>query len=212
MRNELRRGDPKRNALKINQRRDPTLVEASCNELIRADTSRNKTKRFYEDHMADNRFSRSYDVQQIVDALATAKVGDTITYEQLAKLGADHRTPKGQGKLQSARRILQRDKQMVFATIATVGYQRLNDSEIIKTGQSSIEKIRRESMRGLKRLACVNPEPMPDSDKRKHYAAASHLGILAECSRPAVVKKIAVKVDETKAKLTFDATLEAFRQ
>ena len=162
--------------------------------------------------MADNRFSRSYDVQQIVDALATAKVGDTITYEQLATLGADHRTPKGQGKLQSARRILQRDKQIVFATIATVGYQRLPDSEIIKTGQSSVEKIRRESIRGAKRLACVNYEGLTDADKRKHDAAASHLGILAECSRPAVVKKIAAKVDETKAKLTFDATLQAFRQ
>lgn len=162
--------------------------------------------------MTDQRFSRSYDVQQLVELFASVKVGEVVTYEDIAKAGTDHKTPKGAGRIQSARRILQREKQCVFAVVDKVGYMRLDDSEIVKTGATSVARIRRESLRGVKRLACVDYGKLSDADKRKHDAVSSHLGILAECSRPDVVAKIESKVDETKAKLTFDATLDAFRK
>ena len=162
--------------------------------------------------MTERRFSRSYDVQQLVELFAAAKPGDVVTYQQVAQLGIDHTTPKGRGRIYSARRIVQQEKQAVFAVVEKVGYVRLRPDEIIKTGAESVAKIRRESVRGMKRLACAEYDKLSDADKRKHDATASHLGILAECSRPQVAAKIKAKVDVTKERLTLDATLEAFRK
>lgn len=160
-----------------------------------------------------DKFRRSYDVQALIELLEKAAVGEVVEYSRIDAVIGDHSTPRGAGRIQSARRVLLRDKQMVFAAVERVGLQRLNDSDIIKTGADSVARIRRESIRGAKRLACVKYEELSDAEKRKHDAYASHLGILAECSRPQVSKKIAAAVDQSQEvrKLTFEETLKAFR-
>lgn len=161
-----------------------------------------------------DKFRRSYDVQALIELLEKAAVGEVVEYTKIdAAIACDHSTPKGAGRIQSARKVLLRDKQIVFAAVERVGLQRLNDSDIIKTGADSVAKIRRESIRGAKRLACVKYEELSDAEKRRHDAYASHLGILAECSRPQASKKIAAAVDQSQEvrKLTFEETLKAFR-
>lgn len=154
----------------------------------------------------DDRFKRSYDVQQIVERLLKLAVGETVEYAELDKLGGDNRS-----KVASARRIIQKENQIVTAAVAGVGIQRLADVEIVKTGATSVAKIRRESQRGMKRLGCVNYNELDNAAKAKHDAAASHLGVLAEFAKPKTIERISDAAAKKIAKLTLDETLAAFR-
>lgn len=156
-------------------------------------------------------FARSYEVQQLVDFMSTLKVGDTVTYDDIEKVIGELNNAN-RARINSARRILLHEKQMVFGVVRKVGLVRMDDHGIVQSGAQSISRIRRESVRGLKRLACVDYQTMSQADKNKHDAAASHLGILAECSRVVAVKKIEDKVSEQAKKLTFEETLKAFRE
>ena len=175
----------------------PTRIEKTRSEATRSEA---------------NRFSRSYDVQQLVERLSAAKVGETIAYQEIdALIGGDHRQGKYAGRVQSARRILQHERRYVFAVETGIGLVRLDDNAIVKTGAESIEKIRRESVRGAKKLACVDYDKLDQAARQKHDAAASHLAVLAECARPATTKAITKAVEVENKKLTFEATLAAFR-
>jgi hypothetical protein len=64
----------------------------------------------------------------------------------------------------------------------------------------------------LKKLGCADYDKLDNAAKAKHDAAASHLGILAECARPSIVAKIEIVAAAKSAKLTFDETIKAFRE
>lgn len=176
---------------------DPTRCEPT-----QIEATRNETKRF----------SRSYDVQLLVERLSAAAVGELISYEEIDRLiGGHHGNGRFAGRVQSARRIVQHEKQYVFGVVRGEGLMRMNDVAIIKGGADSIAKIRRESVRGAKKLACVEYEKLDQASRQKHDAAASHLAVLAECARPATTKAITKAVEVENKKLTFEATLAAFR-
>ena len=157
-------------------------------------------------------FNRSYDVQQLVERICKMKVGDSIPLAELCEAIKGKSVDDGtfRGKLASARRGAQKDKQIVTA-VEDRKLIRLGDAAIVSTGQNSIARIRRESVRGAKRLACVDYAGLSEAERRKHDAAATHLTVLAEFSRPKSVEKIAAAVNAKQDKLELDATLRAFR-
>lgn len=157
-------------------------------------------------------FSRSYEVQQLVERIQAMQIGDKVTLADLCSLVGMKNVDddKFRSKLASARRIAQKDKQIVTA-VEDRTLERLGDSAITATGHTSIQRIRRESVRGAKRLACVNYSALSPAEQRKHDAAATHLTVLAEFSRPKTVARVAAAVDQRQAKLGLDETLAAFR-
>ena len=158
-------------------------------------------------------FQRSYEVNQLVERLSKLAVGEQLTYEDAAALvGQDRDGERFRAMLTSARRIVQSDKLIVFGTVPTVGLERLDGVAIVKTGATSIAKIRRESQRGLRRLACVKYEELSQADRAKHDAAASHLGVLTEFSKASTVKKMTAAAETKVAKLNVEETLDAFRK
>lgn len=187
-------------------RPDPTRTDA-----MRDDPKRSVFQ-FTKGNMM-GQFTRSYDVQQLVDRLAKLAIGDKLPLAELATLIGEKDVDGGKfrGKLASARRAIQKDKQIVTGVDDRI-LTRLDDTAIVATGQTSIQRIRRESLRGAKRLACVDYGKLSQAEQRKHDAAATHLGVLAEFSRPSTVAKIANKVDTAQKKLGLDETLAAFRE
>ena len=178
---------------------------------MRYDATRNETRLI---HMTDKKqsFARSYEVQTLVERIMKLAIGETITYEALATVaGADVDSERFAGQLQSARRIAQADSQVVTGTVRGVGIQRLGGTDIVKSGQQSIGRIRRESVRGLKRLACAKYEELDQAARAKHDATASHLGVLAEFAKPKIVTRIEAAASDKTQKLTMDETLKAFR-
>lgn len=157
------------------------------------------------------RFHRSFFVQTIIDRIQKMAVGDTVPLAELAALVSGN--PKSnlfRSQLASARRAVQRDGRKVFG-VAGGAITRLDDPAIVSTASDTLQRIRRASVRGVARLGCVDYAALSQADRARHDAAASHLGILAECSRPKVVAKIADKALEKQQKLTLDETLAAFR-
>ena len=157
-------------------------------------------------------FARSYEVQSLVERITKLEIGETITYEALAAVAGSN--PNGErfaGQLASARRIAQADSQIVTGTVRGVGIQRIGGADIVRSGQQSIGRIRRESVRGLKRLACVDYGTLDNAARAKHDAAASHLGVLAEFAKPKTVTRIEAAASDKTQKLTMEETLKAFR-
>lgn len=70
------------------------------------------------------------------------------------------------GPLNSARRALERDHKVVFATIRGFGLRRLSDGEKVKSTEAIKQRIRKASRRGLRRLDAVdNPALMLPSEQ-----------------------------------------------
>jgi hypothetical protein len=162
--------------------------------------------------MANDKFRRGFDVQTLVDTLAKLPIGGTLSVEELAgQLRLDKNSGKFRAALASARRIVQTEARIVVACEHGT-LTRLDDSGIVQVATGSIQRIRRASVRSLKKLGCADYDKLDNAAKAKHDAAASHLGILAECARPSIVAKIETVAAAKSAKLTFDETIKAFRE
>ena len=76
-------------------------------------------------------FKRSIDTQTVVDRLRASEIGDLVTYASISEaLGRDV-TNGARSVLQSARRIVLNEDQMVFGVVTRVGLKRLSDVEIV---------------------------------------------------------------------------------
>src|SRR5690349_12060809 len=154
------------------------------------------------------------DTQVIVKRLAAAKAGETVTYDELQKLIGQDVRPGAEAyvRLLKARDVLEKDpdKRIVFAAVNKEGIKRLNDSEIVESGSSFVGLVRRTARRGLRRLTCVNYDKLTNGERVKHNAAASHLGVLHEITKPSAVKKIEAGVEKSHEKMATAKTLEFF--
>ncbi len=156
-------------------------------------------------------FHRSFHVQTLIDRIGNLAVGDSLPLDTLAEMvGSASKSNQFRSQLASARRAVQRESRKVFG-VTGGAITRLDDTAIVSTASDTIQRIRRASVRGVAKLACVDYAALPPAERARHDAAASHLGILAECSRPKVVAKIADVAAKKQEKLTLDETLAAFR-
>lgn len=147
------------------------------------------------------RFRKSLDVQVLEKRMRKSEVGDTINYSELTELiGADV-TNGARSRLQSARRILERDC-IVFATIPTVGIKRLSDSQVVATGPSFISKINRVAKRATRRMAAVQDfNALSNTDKILHNSIAAHSGALLAATTSKAREKVRRGVEENSGEL-----------
>ncbi|MFZ4539334.1 hypothetical protein [Propionivibrio sp.] len=139
-------------------------------------------------------FRLSSDSAALVKSLEHIAVGATITYAALSSvIGRD--VTKFRGTLETARRAVQRDNNMVFDVVRGVGMIRLNDSEIVDLSDKARAHFRRHSKRTSKKLICVNYSALPKDKQTKHNAALSMFGILSELTTSASQKRLEEKVE-----------------
>jgi hypothetical protein len=150
----------------------------------------------------------------IYEILIKAEVGDIVSYSSLSKaIGVDVQK-EGRGYLETARREAQTELKMVFGTVWNKGVKRLNNDEIISTGETVMRRIRKTSRRGLKKLMCVSDvAKLSNEEKVKMYTQLSVLGMLHHITRKESIKKVTALLqnDEKKTQLTWAKTLEAFK-
>ena len=158
------------------------------------------------------RFTQSLDVQVLAQRLAKMAIGESVALADLAALVGEKNIDdqKFRGRLASARRSVQQEHRIVTG-VEDRTLTRLDASQITAEGARVVSRVRKASTRGLKKLACVDYSALSPAEQRKHDAAATHLGVLAEFSRPSAVKTIAAKVETQAAKIGFRETLEAFK-
>ncbi len=149
------------------------------------------------------------------DALALAKTlrniqeGEEITYKALSKsINADVQEKK-RGSLETARRILLRDNQMVFAPVRGIGLRRLLPGEVVEHEQRATIVIRKAIHRSAKRLSTVEPEKLVDKELISHSVVSATLAAAAYSVSQPARHKIEQAVRDT-GKLNLGDTMKLF--
>ena len=142
-----------------------------------------------------SRFQTSVEAQLICNRLSKAEVGESISYFELSEIvGFDVQIKRG--PMDTARRICEREPQkIVFGVVFNEGLKRLNDTEIVATGNNAIRHIRKTARRAGQRIIKVDFETLPNVEKVKHNTFLGMLGVL----RQMMTKKSILRLENATA-------------
>lgn len=137
-------------------------------------------------------FRVSSDTTAIVRLLLEANVGATVAWRTMSDhLGRDA-SPVGPGYAATlaARRILERDYRIAFEAVPNEGLRRLENVEIVQSGDRFIDKARRAVKRGIVRLTCVEYATLPRERQVQHNAKISAMSAIAELGSNKSIRRI----------------------
>lgn len=155
-------------------------------------------------------FEMSIDTRMLYDRLKEAAIGEVVSFTQMQEI-LGRLVDGASSNLQSALHRLETDG-IAFANVRGVGYQRMNDVEVVNTAESAREGLRRKAKRAIKRLTCVQQfDALPNELKVKHNAAISGFGAIASIMSPGRVKALEEQVAKAGAQLPLAKTLESFK-
>lgn len=152
----------------------------------------------------------SIEAQELIRRLLRATVGEVITYAELSVVAMGDVQEQKRGVLTTARKRLLEDHDMVFEAISNVGLKRLNDEEIVVTGEAPLVRINRMARRGMRKLACVDYDNLANDLQIKHNARFTLLNFHYQSTQPRQVKSIEQKVEKRGSRLGLQETLRAF--
>jgi hypothetical protein len=153
----------------------------------------------------------SADARFLYQEIIKVSIGDAITYKALSGLIGRDVQDEARGALMTARRIAERDKNIVFGVIRDVGLKRLNDAEIVSTGEDARGRIRRIARRSVARVLRVNNyAELSQEDKVRHNAYASLFGAIEQMASPKSIAKLEQYAKDAQAELPIKRTLELF--
>lgn len=157
--------------------------------------------------------SISIEAQELIKRMLEAEVGDIIPYDELNELCmGDVRNGKAWA-LNTARRNVLRDYQMVFQVVRGVGIKRANDGEIIDEAGQGLTRIHRRIGRDMQKLMAVAEyDKLPPAKKVQFNARISQLGALYLITKTSTAKRIEGRVLEADKKLSLPETLEIFKK
>lgn len=155
---------------------------------------------------------RSATTSALIARLEKLEMEDSVTYSALSEVAGCDVQGIGRGYLTSARNILQRERGMVFDAVRGEGIKRLNDDGIVSTGDRSVNRIRRESTRGVRRLSKVVFDKISPENRTRFNALASCLGMLRHVTKSKSIRILENHVQEKQTQLAVDETLTAFQK
>jgi hypothetical protein len=158
-------------------------------------------------------FSVSIETTLLMERIKQMKQGELIGYRDLTKLIGQDVQGEARHILQSARRICQRDYQIVTDAEPKVGIKRRSDVELTTGGWQILARVRRAAKRGIDRITSVSDfAALPDAEKIRHNATVSALAIVRHMAKLKSVDRIAGAVNtENTGQLPIARTLELFR-
>jgi hypothetical protein len=134
---------------------------------------------------------------------------EIVTYEELEKAaGVDVRQKRH--ILQTARAIAIREAGVDYATVNKQGIMLLDSTGVVGVGESVIGRVRRCTTKVLKRLAWVEFDTLSESDKIRHNANASFIGVMRILTGKSSRKRIEGAVAATQSKLPVKETFKLF--
>lgn len=153
----------------------------------------------------------SVDAQILAKHLASVPEGVLVKYETLNELIKADVQNGARNILQTARRVVQREENIVFECVKNEGIKRLHPAEIISTGKATIVKIRKTAKRGASKLACADFDRLTKEEKSEFLASTSILGAIHVCAKDRQLKAVTEAVEKQQDKLSFNATLALFK-
>lgn len=153
----------------------------------------------------------SVDTSLLVERLRKLAVNEVISWDDLSAVVSRDVRREAHSNLSSARRIAQRDYEIITACVRGEGLKRLDDSGIVSTADHSMSKIHREAKRGISRLSCVSDfDKLDNTTKIKMNAARAGLGVMSEITKTKNVAKLENAVEKSNATLPIAETLKVF--
>lgn len=155
--------------------------------------------------------------QEIMKLLRTIKENDTVSYDQMsAAIGMDVRPDgPGYGYQHSARAILEREDDIAFEVVPTIGLKRLTPEQVATGTNSIYMKGKRSLIRRSKRRIKTVDDYYDELSQQAKMQVTAHRTILAfdsEMSRPKNIIKIENKVKETSKLIGFQETIKLFEK
>lgn len=154
--------------------------------------------------------------QTLVKELLNVEPNQTVEYERLSELiGLSVRSTKnikGYGYLQTALKTVQKEYAIVFKTINNVGLKRIDDpEEFEEIGEKVIKHTRKQGKKAFSKLSCANTEIMNTDQKIKHNSLMTITNLFTSVCEKRNVRKIENAVETKMDRLSFQKSLEAFK-
>lgn len=146
----------------------------------------------------------------LIRRMAEMNIGDTITYADMNKIISGNVQGKQRHCIETARKHLMNDKQMVFETIPKIGVIRVSDSKIVSNSSGSINRIGRSAKRAMAKLACADYNKLDQGEKMKHNTNAAMLGTLRFMTQASSIKKLETNTVVASKIPDISDTLKAF--
>lgn len=131
----------------------------------------------------------SMETRLLAERLRKVTVGEVIPYAWLCKLVNLDVQHKRRDLLDSARKIVQREDDMVFEAVTGTGLKRLDDVGILSTGHQGLTRMAGLSKRSLGKLACVDISTLGDTDRHRLWAMQGLLGAVAVITHPKTLEQ-----------------------
>ncbi len=152
------------------------------------------------------------DTKLLYAKLASMQPGEEISYSALSTIIGRDVQREARSYMDSARRMAEREDGKLFGVIKNEGLKCLKDIEIVYTGTSAIEHIRRHSRRAARKFQCIKDmSSLRNEDIVRLNTDASILGVMAYMGKSKNIKKIEHMVESVKEQLPYAKTLDAFR-
>lgn len=154
--------------------------------------------------------------QEIVKLLLSKTVGSTVTYDEMSERIGMKCSPTGDGYgyQASAREILEKEHDIVFENVETIGYRRLSSEEVAKSTVRLIQRKKAGILRRAKRrIETINDEYDSLSQEAKTQAtlARTIIAFDMELNKGKRMKQIADRVSGDGRLLGFGETLGLFK-
>lgn len=156
------------------------------------------------------RFEPSIDARLLADRLSEVPAGETVKYADLNLVINRNVQAAARGALMSARRLLERERRILFESIVGVGLKRLTNEEIPKLGEAARRRIFKFSKRAVRKVSAADYEALSPQGKNQYNSALVALGTVAHFSSRDGAKKIESAVKEAQKPIPLAKTLELF--
>lgn len=123
--------------------------------------------------------AHALEVKTLATVLNGCQIGETLTYERLTNaINRDVRNGAF-AVLHRARQVVLRDNRIVFDVVRGFGLKRLNDIEIVNTGDHNIRKVRRAIRRGVNTLNAADYEHLPNESRVAYNVHQATFGLMS---------------------------------
>lgn len=138
---------------------------------------------------------RSAETSWLVKRLLALAVGESVTYKELSLgIGRDVQA-RGRSALHSARHIIEREEDVLFAVIPNVGLKRADDPTVLHGEERNVRHVARNSRRTVRRLGRgCNRNKLPLEDRAQYDVTIATSAMIAGALKPSVRKRLYAKV------------------
>lgn len=152
----------------------------------------------------------SVDTQMAIKRMEKMAVGETVTDADLRIAVAGDPCGAKRYCIDTARRTLLREKQMVFERVRNTGWMRMSDSKIVEFASADISRSRRIAKRGLIKLGCAQYDKLSRDEKISFNTHASVFAAIQHIGGTKQLEAVEKRVREQDKRLELSETLAAF--